>query len=158
MSSSRSLRRWLYRGSRPRRFAGFANRSQAALAAAGLGPKRLVALEVRGRRTGRIVALPVVIADCDRERYLVSMLGEQSNWVRNVRAAHGDAVLRRRGRVRVRLEEVPAAERPRVLRRYLECAPGARSHIPVDRRAPVEEFEAVASRYPVFRLHELPVG
>jgi deazaflavin-dependent oxidoreductase (nitroreductase family) len=158
MSSSGGLRRWLYRGGRPRRFAGFANRSQAVLAGAGLGPKRLVALEVRGWRSGRTVAVPVVVADVGHDRYLVSMLGEHSKWVRNVRAAHGDAVLHHRGRVHVHLEEVPPAERPPILRRYLECAPGARSHIPVDRRAPLDEFEAVASRYPVFRVRELPDG
>jgi len=46
-------------------------------------------LEVRGRRTGRTVSLPVVVADYGGARYLVSMLGENANWVRNVRAANG---------------------------------------------------------------------
>jgi hypothetical protein len=45
----------------------------------------------------------------------------------------------------------PGARAP-ILRRYLELAPGARSHIPVDRRAPLSEFESIASRYPVFRI------
>ncbi|MCA2229938.1 hypothetical protein [Nonomuraea aurantiaca] len=31
-------------------------------------------------------------------------------------------------------------------------APGARPHIPVDRRAPLEEFERIASRIPVFHI------
>jgi len=29
----------------------------------------------------------MVTAECDGERYLVSMLGNDANWVRNVRAA-----------------------------------------------------------------------
>src|SRR6266545_1132022 len=35
---------------------------------------------------------------------------------------------------------------------YLQTAPGARPHIPVDRHAAVAEFQAIASRYPVFRV------
>ena len=52
----------------------------------------------------------------------------------------------------VRLEEVPVEDRPAILRRYLQLAPGARPHIPVDRNASLDEFAAVAPRYPVFRL------
>jgi deazaflavin-dependent oxidoreductase (nitroreductase family) len=145
-------RRWLYRGRRPHRLAGLLNRAQAALAARGIGPSRIVVLEVVGRRTGRTVSLPVVVADLDGERYLVSMLGEDSHWVRNVRAAHGRAVLRHRGRREVVLEEIEPARRAPVLRRYLDRAPGARAHFPVDRRAPLEALEGIAGRYPVFRI------
>lgn len=145
-------RRRLYRGKRSHRLAGLLNRAQAALAARGIGPSRIVVLEVVGRRTGRTVSLPVVVADLDGEGYLVSMLGEDTHWVRNVRAAHGHAVLRHRGRREVVLEEVEPARRAPVLRRYLDRAPGARAHIPVDRRAPREEFDRIAARYPVFRI------
>lgn len=82
------------------------------------------------------------------------MLGEDTNWVRNVRAAGGRAVMLHGSRELVRLQEVDLGERPAILRRYLDCAPGARSHIPVDRRAPVKEFEGIAGQYPVF--HVLP--
>jgi hypothetical protein len=82
----------------------------------------------------------------------VSMLGEGTNWVRNVRAADGRAVLRHGRSETVRPEEVPASERAPILRRYLESAPGARTHIAVDRRAPTEAFEPIAGRYPVFRI------
>jgi hypothetical protein len=94
----------------------------------------------------------VVIADYEGGRYLVSMLAGDSNWVHNVRAAGGHAVLRHGRREEVLLDEIPAPERPPILRRYLECAPGARSHIPVDRRAPTEDFEDVAATIPVFRI------
>jgi deazaflavin-dependent oxidoreductase (nitroreductase family) len=145
-------RRKLYRGRRPHGLAGLLNRAQATLAARGIGPSRIVVLEVVGRRTGRTVSLPVVVADLDGRRYLVSMLGEDSNWVRNVRAAHGRAVLRHRGRQEVLLEEVEPARRAPILRRYLDRAPGARAHFPVDRRAPLAEFERIAADYPVFRV------
>lgn len=65
-------------------------------------------------------------------RYLVSMLDENANWARNVRAAHGQAVLRHGHRETVRLGEVEPGARPPILRRYLAVAPGARSHISVD--------------------------
>ena len=80
------------------------------------------------------------------------MLGEQCNWVRNVRAADGVATLRH-GRVeRVYLSEVPVEQRARVIKRYLELAPGARPHIPVDRSASVGAFQTIAADYPVFRI------
>jgi len=109
-------------------------------------------LEVRGRFSGRNIKFPVVIADVGEERYLVSMLGANANWVLNVRAAEGSAVLRHGRRESVHLEEVPPGERAPILRRYLQVAPGARPHIPVDRRAPLTEFERIAADYPVFRM------
>jgi hypothetical protein len=39
-----------------------------------------------------------------------------------------------------------------ILKAYLQLAPGARPHIPVNKDAPVSEFEKIASKYPVFRL------
>jgi F420H(2)-dependent quinone reductase len=101
-------------------------------------------LEVRGRRSGPVISFPVVIADYDGERYLVAMLGQNTNWVRNLRAADGRAVLRHGRREAVHLQEVAAEGRPAILRRYLALAPGARPHIPVDRHANLEEFEWIA--------------
>jgi len=72
--------------------------------------------------------------------------------VRNVRACGGLAVLKRGGRERVRLVEVDAGDRAPILRRYLALAPGARPHVPVDRTAPLAEFERIAGQYPVFRV------
>ena len=128
------------------------NRAQARAASAGLPPKRVVTLEVRGRRTGRLVSLPLVVADYEGERYLVSMLGNGAGWVRNVRAAEGRAVLRHGRSEDVRLVEVPAEERGPILRRYLQLAPGARAHVAADRNAPLETFEQIAADYPVFRI------
>ena len=145
-------RRWMYRGNRPNRVAAVLDRGTAALAAAGIGPRRVGKLEVRGRRTGRRRSFPVVIADYDGQRYLVSMLGQQANWVRNVRAAGGEAVLRHGRRENAVLEEVDPSVRAPILRRYLEVAPGARAHFPVDRHAPLEQFERIADQYPVFRI------
>lgn len=144
--------RWLYRGGRPNRFARLQNRSTAIAFAAGILPKRAAALEIRGRRSGRVISFPVAIADFEGERYLVSMLGKNANWVRNLRAADGRAVLRHGRRETVHLEEVDSSGRAPILRRYLQVAPGARPHIPVDRRASLAEFARIAPDYPVFRI------
>jgi deazaflavin-dependent oxidoreductase (nitroreductase family) len=76
-------------------------------------------LTVRGRKTGTPQSVPVNLLTLDGERYLVAPRGH-TQWVRNVRAA-GEAELRVGRRVeRVRLVEVPAADRVPVLRVYLE--------------------------------------
>lgn len=147
-----SYTRWLYRGGHPSRFARLQNRAAAAVFAAGIFPNRTAELQARGRRSGRVISFPVVIADFEGGRYLVSMLGENANWVRNLKAADSQAVLRHGRRETVRLEKVDVAARAPILRRYLRIAPGARAHIPVDFRAPVGDFEKVAADYPVFRI------
>ena len=147
-----TIRRWLYRHRHASRVARFLNAAQARLAAAGFGPRWLVMVEVTGRRSGKTISFPAVIADYDNGRYLVSMLGEDTNWVRNVRASGGHAVLRHGDREPVLLREVDIDQRAPILRCYLQRAPGARAHIPVDYRAPVEAVEPIAARYPVFRI------
>jgi hypothetical protein len=127
MGVSHGLDRWLYRGGRPNRLARLIDRAWAVTYGAGLWPKRLGALELRGRRTGNVISFPVVIVDLEGERYLVAMLGEDANWVRNVRVADGQAALRHGRREPVRLEEVDPAARPPILRRYWRPALGRTS-------------------------------
>jgi hypothetical protein len=108
-------------------------------------------MEVCGLRTSRTVTLPLVVADHEGSRYLVSMLDEDSNRVRNVRAENGQAVLRHGRRETVHLQEVDPARRAPVLCRYLALALEgcARAR---GLAGPVSEFERIASRYPVFRI------
>ncbi len=144
--------RWLYRGRRPNAWARLQNRAAAIVFGAGIWPSRAAALQVRGRRSGREISFPVVITEHEGQRYLVAMLGERANWVRNVRAADGRAVLRHGRKEVVRLEEVPVDRRPAILRQYLAVAPGARPHLSVDRKAPVSDFVRVAPGIPVFLI------
>ena len=118
----------------------------------GLPPRRWVTLEVAGRRTGQLTRFPLGMADWQGQWYLVPMLGAQCNWVRNVQAADGRVILRRRRGAACQLAEVPAGERAPILRRYLEKVPGARPHIPVRQHAPLADFEAIAPQYPVYRV------
>ena len=147
-----SLKRWFYRGGRPNWLARLLDRGTAAVSARGVGPEYLVALEVPGRRSGRIVSLPLVVAAVDDERYLVSMLGEGVNSVRNVRAG-GEVALRHGRREEVHLQEVVAPDlRAPVLKAYLKRATNASAHMPVPKDAPLAEFERMAPRFPVFRV------
>lgn len=148
----KGLERWLYRGGRPGRLAAIINRGWAALFAHGIAPNYLVTLEVRGRRSGEPIRLPLVMVMVEGERYLVSMLGTEAAWVKNAKAAGGQVTLHHGRREEVFLEEVADAKRAPVLKAYLQRAPGARAHLPVNRDAPLVEFEQVAARFPVFRV------
>jgi hypothetical protein len=128
------------------------DRGTAALSARGVGPDYLVTLEVPGRRSGRIVRLPLVVAVVDDERYLVSMPREETNWVRNVKSAGGDVALVHGRREEVHLEEVAPDRRAPVLKAYLQRATNASAHLPVNKDAPLAEFERVSPRFPVFRV------
>lgn len=146
------MHRRFYRGQRPNRIGRLINSFFAAIHSSGIAPSYMVTLEVTGRKSGQPIALPVAMAVVDGERYLVSMLGNEAQWVQNVRAAHGKAFIRRAGRTAVHLEEVPVEQRPPILKAYLQRAPGARPHIPVDKDAPLSEFEKIAADYPAFRI------
>jgi hypothetical protein len=122
------------------------------MASTGVATNYLETLEVIGRKSGRTLWLPVVIAIVDGERYSVSMLGDNVSWVQNVRAAGGRAILRSGGREKFQLEEVPAEQRAPILRAYLRRAPGARPHVPVNKDAALAEFQKVAAAFPVFRF------
>lgn len=141
----------MYEGGRGNELARWYARFWARLFRLGLFPRRWVTLEVPGRRSGRMTSLPLGMADVDDHWYLVSMLGE-CNWVANVRAAGGHAVLRRLVRRPVRLIEVPVEGRGPILARYVAKVPGGRPHIPVEKGAPVSQFASIAARYPVFEV------
>ena len=158
MNGHYSLARWFYQGGRPNRVAAVLNRVWAVISAAGAWPARMATVEVPGRRSGRVLTFPMVITDLGGERFLVAMLGEDANWVANVRAAGGRVHLRHGIREEVRLEEVEPRARGPILERYLEVAPGGRPHIPVAPGAPLADFDAIADRYPVFRIRADATG
>ncbi len=126
----------------------------------GLGPGYAVTLDVRGRRSGRIRHTVLVRTTHQGGEYLVSLAGE-SEWVRNVRAAGGRAVIRRREVRAVRLIELSVEERPPIIREYLLrggrlAAPDleARSYYGLSPKPSLEEILAVADHYPVFRIEQ----
>jgi hypothetical protein len=151
-------KQWLYRGRRPNWIAKMLNGMWARTASKSVMSNGLIALEVVGRKSGRIVSFPLVMVKVDGNRYVASMLGDNTQWVRNVRASGGRAILRSGGYEEVHLAELPARERAPILKAYLQLADGARPHIPVNKDAPVAEFEKIAADYPVFRLDSFQPG
>lgn len=150
-----SFKKSLYAGGRPGLIAKAMNAIWAKLHAWGIAPNYLVTLEIVGRKSGKVIAFPLVMLACAGERYFVSMLGEQANWVRNLQAAEGQATLRHGRTESVRLDVVPVQERPPLLKAYLQIAPGARPHVLIDKDAPLGEFERVATTYPVFKVNPI---
>ena len=146
------MKKWLYRGGRPNWLARLLNRCSAAVYALGVAPNYLVTLEVPGRRSGRHIRLPLVMVVVAGERYLVSMLGAGAGWVQNVQAAGGNVLLHHGRHEAVHLEDVAADQRAPILKAYLQRAPGARTHLPIDKDAPLAAFAQVASQFPVFRV------
>ncbi|MFJ8582967.1 nitroreductase/quinone reductase family protein [Micromonospora sp. NPDC093277] len=155
-----ALKRSMYRGGRPNAFMRLVNRLDALVyGSRWLSPRRTAVLKVVGRRTGAVTSVPVAVAEHQGAEFLVSMLGPDANWVRNVRAAGGRAVICRQGReIPIMLEEVPAERRAEILRRYLAIAPGARPHFGLAPSAPLSRFRQIAPRHPVFRILERPDG
>jgi hypothetical protein len=145
----------MYHGGRPNLWAKIQNRGWAIIHSLGIFPNYLVTLEVTGRRSGKTISFPLALTVLNGERYLVSMLGEGTNWVRNVRAAGGRARLRHGIHEQVLLKEVAVGQRAPILKAFLAHAPGARPHIPVNKDAPLSDFEEIAAKYPVFRLKKL---
>ena len=144
--------RLFYRDWHPTRLGRFVNRIQGWWSSLGLPPSFVATLEVRGRKSGRIRSAPIVIATLEGTGYLVSMLGPTSDWVKNIEAAGGEAVLRQGRRRRVHLTPVAAEHRAPILREYVRIAPAGRQHFPVAVDAPLSEFASIAEHYPVYRI------
>jgi deazaflavin-dependent oxidoreductase (nitroreductase family) len=147
-----ALMRLFYRNWRPRRLGRWVNRFWGWWSGLGLPPSIQAALEVAGRTSGRRRSNPIVIATVEGKRYLVSMLGKDSDWVKNVDAAGGYATIRQGRRQRVHLVAVPPDQRAPILREYVRIAISGRQHFPVRVGAPLADFEAIAERYPVYRI------
>jgi len=148
--------RFFYRGWRPTRIGRLWSRACAWVSGLGLAPKMLLTLQTKDRTSGRLNATILVVATYQGRRYLVSMLGESSEWVQNARAAGGKAFVKR-GRSRpVQLTEIPPNERASILKAWSQIATSGRQHLPVSHDAPIAAFEAIAGDYPVFRIDPAP--
>ena len=132
------------------------------LTSLGLAPRDAVTLGVRGRKSGKARRIPILRTRYQGDDYLVSLAGE-SQWVRNVRADHGRAVIRRRGARHVRLEELAPDDRGEIIAEYLRAGRGRsgakanaqqfRYYFGLEPRASPAAIAAIADYYPVFRIH-----
>ena len=144
--------RFFYRGWRPTRLGRIWSGAWAWVSGLGLTSGILLTLQVKDRTSGRLRATVLVVVRHQDQRYLVSMLGDGSGWVQNVRAAGGKAFIKRGRAHPVMLTEIPPQERAPILKAWCQVATSGRQHLPVSHRAPISDFEAIASDYPVFRI------
>jgi deazaflavin-dependent oxidoreductase (nitroreductase family) len=123
-------------------------------------------LTVCGRKSGKPIVTPIAVFVQDQKRYLVAPYGVV-NWVRNLRAAGGEATLtRRRHRERIHAIELePEAAAP-IFREALRSGPSGipavifrvyRSlsvlpYLNVTEHSSLEEFEREVLTHPVFLL------
>jgi F420H(2)-dependent quinone reductase len=89
------------------------------LAEVGIGIAGSRALRVRGRSTGQWRSVVVNVLTVDGRDYVVSPRGN-TQWVRNARAAGSVQTGPRWRRRQVNVLEVPDADKPELIRRYLD--------------------------------------
>ena len=137
---------------RPNAFERALNRAMGALVRRGLGPAHMRVLEVRGRRSGRVYALPVDLLEQQGRLYLVAPRGH-TEWARNAAAA-GEVTLRRgRNAAAYRVRALDEAEKPAILAAYLlRFRREVQRYFPVPAGSPPAMFTPLLARYPAFEL------
>lgn len=153
--------RFFYSQGRPNRVAILVNRAWSWQVASGLVPSRWpgkpvcgsTTVVVRGRHSGEERTTVATWIEHRGERYLVSMSGDDSDWVRNVRATAGEVELRRGARQQAVLEEVPVDQRAEIIRHwYRRTWRSTESRLGVDPNAGLDAFQRLARDHPVFRI------
>lgn len=118
----------------------------------GIGLAHNYLLEVRGRKSGRMYRTPVDILDYGGRRFLVCGRG-MAQWVRNAQAAGRVALVKGGKRTEFAIHAVPDAEKPAIIKAYAERFKlTVQRYFPVAAGSPVQDFAAIAARYPVFEL------
>jgi deazaflavin-dependent oxidoreductase (nitroreductase family) len=130
------------------------NRVFGFLVGLGIGFKHNYLLEVRGRKSGKIYRTPIDLLEFGDKRFLVAPRG-RTQWVRNAEAA-GEIDLKRGSfRRTFRLRPVPDAQKPELLKAYLDSFKAeVQRYFPVKAGSDVSAFAEIAPNYPVFELIE----
>jgi deazaflavin-dependent oxidoreductase (nitroreductase family) len=117
---------------------------------AGVKIGRMSLLTVRGRTSGQPRTTPVLLAEYEGNRFLVSTYGE-SNWVRNLRAAKEAILTRGRRSERISVIELGAKEAAPFLKHFVSTVPKVvRPYFDVAPTSPLTTFEQEVARHPVF--------
>jgi deazaflavin-dependent oxidoreductase (nitroreductase family) len=130
----------------------FFNRLFGFLVGLGLGFSYNYLLEVRGRKTGKLYSTPINLLELRGKRYGVAPRG-RTQWVRNAEAA-GEVTLKKGSvRQKFRLRPIPDAEKPVILKAYLDTfRREVQRYFPIPAGSPQESFAAIAGSYPAFEL------
>lgn len=110
-------------------------------------------LRVRGRSSGEWRTTPVNLLTIDGERYLVAPRGI-TQWVRNMRAAHGGELRVGRRTEAFRAVELSDTDKPAVLREYVRKWKWEVGVFfdGIDGDSSDEQLLAIAPGFPVFRV------
>nr|HET6902589.1 nitroreductase/quinone reductase family protein [Ktedonobacteraceae bacterium] len=121
-------------------------------------------LTVRGRKSGKPIVTPIAVFVHDQKRYLVAPYGVV-NWVRNLRAAGGEATLTRRRRSeKIHVIELEPEVAASIFRAALRSGPpgipapifrvyrslSVLPYLNVTENSSLEEFECEVLTHPVF--------
>src|SRR5882762_6056314 len=109
-------------------------------------------LQVRGRKGGKIYSTPINLLGLRGKRFLVAPRG-RTQWVRNAEAA-GEVTLKKRStRQKYRLRPLTPAEKPEILKAYLDTfRREAQRYFPVPAGSPLEAFANLTESYPAYEL------
>ena len=130
----------------------FFNRAFGFLIKIGLGLSHNYLLEVRGRKSGRIYSTPVNLLERGDKKYLVAPRG-YSQWVRNVIANGEASLVKGLKREEIYLKPIADEARPDILKDYLDrYKTTVQRYFPIQAGSPVEAFQPLAARYPVFEV------
>jgi deazaflavin-dependent oxidoreductase (nitroreductase family) len=129
------------------------NRAVALLTAAGVSVMGSRVLRVRGRTSGQWRETPVNLLTLDGTRYLLAPRGH-TQWVKNLRVAGGGELRLGRRTEAFTAEELPDAEKPRVMRAYLKRWKWEVGQFfeGVDEKSPDDVLLKTAPGFPVFRI------
>jgi deazaflavin-dependent oxidoreductase (nitroreductase family) len=110
-------------------------------------------LRVRGRSSGQWRETPVNLLTLDGQSYLVAPRGI-TQWVRNIRAAGGGELRVGRRVTAFTAQELPDADKPPVIRAYLErwAWEVGRFFEGANASSPDSELLRIAPDFPVFRV------
>ncbi|MGA2370251.1 MAG: nitroreductase/quinone reductase family protein [Candidatus Korobacteraceae bacterium] len=139
---------------RPSTIESLFNRCFGFLVGLGLGAKHNYLLQVRGRKSGKLYSTPIDLLEIDGKRYLVAPRG-RTQWVRNAEATGEISLKRGSWRQNFGLRAVPDAEKPELLKAYLDrFRIAVQRYFPVAAGSEAQAFAAIAAKYPVFELIE----
>jgi deazaflavin-dependent oxidoreductase (nitroreductase family) len=128
------------------------NRVLGFLVGIGIGFPHKYLLQVRGRKSGKLYSTPVNLLEWNGKRFLVAPRG-RTQWVRNAEAAGEIALKKGSTRLKFRLRPVAEAEKPEILKAYLEgFKREVQTYFPVVAGSPAADFERLTGSYPVFEL------
>jgi deazaflavin-dependent oxidoreductase (nitroreductase family) len=143
---------------RPTSAEALINRFIGLLPRIGIGPRYLVLLQVRGRKSGRLYSTPVNLVDLNGQRYLVAPRGD-TQWARNAAASGEVTLVRGLRRETVKLTPIADANKTPILKTYLDhYASAVQQFFPVPAGSPLPAFVPIAANYPVFQISSVSIS